>query len=162
MWNVAVFLALLTATSGYALLRGGGPERVAAIIMLVAVVSSGFVASSYRGAFAQRETGIFLVDLAMFGAAILLALRAERFWPICMAALIGVGLQLQVLSWVAPHPHRQVYKVLHALNAYPVLFVLAVGTARHRWRLAKTGADKDWSSSSIRFWGWMRELRPKS
>jgi hypothetical protein len=67
-----------------------------------------------------------------------------------MAALLGLGLQLQVLSWVAPHPNRQVYKVLHALNAYPVLLVLAAGTRRHRRRLARDGADRNWSSFSSR------------
>jgi hypothetical protein len=150
VWNVFLYLTLLTATFGYALWRGGAPEKIAAGIILGAVLASGLVASSYRGAFAEREIGIFVVDVTMFGAAVLLALRAERFWPICMAALLGLGLQLQVLSWVAPHPNRQVYKVLHALNAYPVLLVLAAGTRRHRRRLARDGADRNWSSFSSR------------
>lgn len=150
MWNVAVYLMLLTATCFYALRRGGAPERVAATIILAAVGLSGIVASSYRGAFAGREMGIFLVDLGMFVAATGLALRAERFWPICLAALLGLGVQLQLLSWLAPPSGRHVYKVLHALNAYPVLLVLAVGTWRHRVRLIATGADKSWSSFSRR------------
>jgi len=95
------------------------------------------------------EIGILIVDMMMFGALTLLALRAERFWPICMAALLGLSLQLQLMSWMAPQ-NRQVYKVLHALNAYPVLLVLAIGTRRHRSRLAQTGADKSWSSFSSR------------
>lgn len=150
MWNVAVYLTLLTATCSYALWRGGPPERTAAAIILAAVILSGLVASSYRGAFAAREVGILLVDLVMFGAATILALRAERFWPLCMAALLGLGLQLQLLSWVAPESGRQVYKVLHALNAYPVLLVLVTGTWRHRRRLAGAGADASWSSFSSR------------
>lgn len=150
MWNVAIYLILLVATCSYALGRGGPPERIAAAIILAAVLLSGLVASSYRGAFAQREVGIFLVDLVMFGAATLLALRAERFWPLCLAALLGLGVQLQLLSWLAPESGRQVYKVLHALNAYPVLLVLAMGTWRHRGRLAVTGADTSWSSFSSR------------
>jgi hypothetical protein len=150
MGNVAVYLVLLTATCSYALWRGGPPERIAAGIILAAVFASGLVASSYRGAFAQREVGIFLVDLMMFGAATVLALRAERFWPLCLAALLGLGAQLQLLSWLAPESGRQVYKVLHALNAYPVLLVLAAGTWRHRGLLAATGADASWSSFSSR------------
>lgn len=148
MWNVVIYLPLLAATSYYALRRGGPPERIVAAIILGAVASTALVASSYRGAFAQREVGIFLVDLAMFGIATILALRAERFWPICLAALLGLGLQLQLLSWIAPHSSRQVYKVLHALNAYAVLLVLAVGTWRHRRRLTESGADRSWSDFS--------------
>jgi hypothetical protein len=150
VWNVALYLPLLAASCCYALWRGGPPERVAAGIILAAVAMSALVAGSYRSAFAQRETGIFLVDLAMFGAATLLAVRAERFWPLCMAALLGLGLQLQLLSWAAPESGRQVYKVLHALNAYPVLLLLVAGTRRHRMRLAAAGADTSWSSFSSR------------
>lgn len=146
VWNVFLYLGLLTVCSAYALCRGGPPERIAAGIILAAVALSGLVASSYRGAFAQREFGIFAVDLAMFGGAVALALRAERFWPLCFAALLGLGLQLQILSWISPHPNARVYKVLHALDAYPVLFVVAVGTWRHRRRLAREGADRSWSS----------------
>lgn len=150
MWNVVLYLTLLSMTCSYALWRGGLPERLAASIILAAVAASVLVASSYRGAFAQREIGIFLVDLAMFGAVTMLALRAERFWPLCMAALLGLGLQLQLLSMVAPESGRQVYKVLHALNAYPVLLLLAIGTRRHRHRLSAGGVDISWSSFSSR------------
>jgi hypothetical protein len=148
VWNVVLYLTLLTICCSYALWRGGAPERIAAAIILVAVAMSALVASSYHRAFAQREIGIFIVDVVMFGAATALALRAERFWPLCMAALLGLGLELQMLSWIAPHPHRQVYKVLHALNAYPVLLVLAVGTWRHGKRRAELGADESWSRFS--------------
>lgn len=148
MWNVLVYLTLLTICCSYALGKGGAPERIGAAIILIAVALSALVASSYRGAFAQREMGIFLVDVAMFGAATALALRAERLWPLCLAALLGLGLELQILSWMAPH--RQVYKVLHALNAYPVLLVLAVGTWRHQRRLTLGGVDRNWSCFSSR------------
>ncbi|MDF7774279.1 hypothetical protein P1X14_03375 [Sphingomonas sp. AOB5] len=148
MWNVAVYLMLLVATCLYAGSRGGAPERIATAIILGAVALTYVAAKQWRWAFTSRETGILAVDIVMLVAVVLLAMRADRYWPIWMAAFLGLGIELQFVMWAAPERHVEIYRVLHFWNAYPTLLLLAIGTWRHRTRLAQNGADPSWSNFS--------------
>jgi hypothetical protein len=161
MWNVFAYLGLLLATCGYALARGGAPERIGAAIVFGAVVLSMAALGRPLGHFASRETGVLIVDITMLLAVVTLALKAERYWPMWMAAFLGLGLELQFVMWVDPNGHREIYKVLHFWDAYPTLLILALGTARHRLRVARDGADASWSDFSRRCPSPLRTTSPQ-
>lgn len=148
MWNVVAYLALLIGTCIYAGTRGGAPERIAVAIIIGAVAMTYLAGSHWRVVFSSRETGILLVDIAMLAAVVVLALRADRYWPLWMAAFLGLGIELQFVMWAAPRQHLEIYKVLHFWNAYPTLILLLIGTWRHRQRIARFGADASWSDFS--------------
>ncbi|WP_404337856.1 hypothetical protein AB2M62_03515 [Sphingomonas sp. MMS12-HWE2-04] len=148
MANVMFFVALTSLCCVYALIVGGAPERIATGIVILACCLTVTVASDYRWVFRTREVGIFVVDVAMFLAVLALSLRAERYWPLCMAMLLGLGLLMHLMMWFGPLHSRQITKIVHAWSAYPSILLIPIGAFRHRQRVMATGKDKSWSAFS--------------
>ncbi len=85
--NVLVYLVVLLLCCLYAVTRGGLPERLAVLILVVAIIASHFapVAGQYR--FQKMEVGLLAVDSGMFLSTMLLSLRAQRYWPMWLSAV---------------------------------------------------------------------------
>lgn len=104
-------------------------------MVIAAVAASAIVGSSGKVLFAQREVRLFTVDAILCIGFVALALKRERLWTLWAAALLALSIELQLAIWIAPVGDlRNVYLLLHALNAYPLLALLAVATARHHQR----------------------------
>jgi len=114
--------------------------------IVIAVFATAAVAS--HRIFGSREVGVFAVDTLLTLFVVTLALLAERFWLLWLAAILIVSLLLQLAIWYAPLYYRDVYLILHAMSAYPTLMLILVGTLRHRHRLQKAGHDPSWSKSN--------------
>lgn len=147
MWNVVVFIALFGGTATFAMIKGGAPERVAASILLVAALADFTLVSIVSSPLGDRNASILVLDLATAIAVIVVALHAERLWPMPMASFLIVGVQLQLGVWLAPVHHRQVYVVAHAFSAYPVIALLIAGTFRHMRRV-RSGRELAWTWSA--------------
>jgi hypothetical protein len=65
MLRIAIFLILLLGTCGYALWRGGAPERIAAGAMLAATVGSALARSEVQHRFVDIEVGLFAIDVLL-------------------------------------------------------------------------------------------------
>lgn len=141
--NVVVFNTVLAVVCGYALWRGGAPERIAAALFAGAAAMT--YLSMYAYAFRAISETYLLLDLGLFAAIAILSLWADRFWPIWVAALQLVVLAAHGVR--ASHPDLMpfVYYVATAKLAYPMILMLAIGTMRHRERLSRWGSDLDWS-----------------
>lgn len=150
MVNVVVFYVTLVGTCAYALLRGGPPERIGAGIFIAATVLTGIAASSSRPGFQSMEAGILLVDAAMFVAFLVLALRAQRFWPLWMTGLQAVQVAGHAARLVDPEMIPWAYAIAQGFWSYPMMALLILGTWRHRQRLKRFGVDNSWVSSSTR------------
>jgi hypothetical protein len=148
--NVQIFYAIFALCVGYALAKGGPPERTGAAIMVVAYLLSSILLSAPSGRFGSVELGIFYVDLAILIAFIVLALRAERYWPLWVAALQIIGVGGHLVKLVDLGTVRGAYAFLLAVWSYPQLLLLAIGTYRHQQRLARNSADPSWSTFSAR------------
>ncbi len=104
-------------------------------MIVAAVAASAIVGSSGEVLFAQREVRLFTVDAILCIGFIALALKRERLWTLWAAALLALSIELQLAIWIAPVGDlRNVYLLLHALNAYPLLALLAAATARQHQR----------------------------
>jgi hypothetical protein len=145
MLHTIVFNALLLASCGYALWRGAAPERAAAAIMLAATLATVAALRAGPNRFATVETGVFAVDIVTFVAFTALALRAQRYWPMWLAALQLDALVTHLAMLLAPRTMPWAYAVLIAGWSYPSLLLLAAGTMRHRQRLSRYGDDPAWS-----------------
>jgi hypothetical protein len=145
-----LFLALLAACCAYAFLRGAAPERIGAAFYALACILSFAVVSAPPVRFRSLEVGIFLVDCALFVAFVLLALRANRFWPIWVSGLLGLGVLGHIAEWLGPRVIPWAYAAILSIWSYPVLLLIAIGTRAHRLRLVRNGADPSWSRSSSR------------
>lgn len=145
MSHINVFLAILTLCSIYAWLRGGAPERIGASIMMTGFLATLFAAPQSAN-FQQVLFGVLLIDAVMFASFVLLALRAERYWPMWMAALIGFGLFGHGLKGLMPGTLPIIYMIAHVFSGYPTIALLAIATHRHQKRLRRSGTDRSWST----------------
>jgi hypothetical protein len=145
------YFSLLFGCWAYALLRGGAPEKVGNSIMLVGSVLTVLAVSGPATRFASVEVGIFAVDAATLVAFLILALRAERIWPLWVTALQGIGTAGHALRLADPSLIRWGYAFALAFWSYPMLLLLVLGTWSHQRRLARFGVDRSWSSSSDRW-----------
>lgn len=141
--NVVVFNLVLLAVCGYALWRGGGPERIAAALFAGAAAIT--YASMYDYGFRAISELYLLLDFGLFVAIALLSLWADRFWPIWVAALQLVVLATHGVRASHPELLPFIYYVATAKLAYPMILLLALGTLRHRARVSRWGSDLDWS-----------------
>jgi hypothetical protein len=143
-----VFVALMLACCAYAYVCGGAPERIGAAIFLVGSVVTYVVLEmspiNYRGV----EVGVFVVDVATFLAFVALALRANRFWPLWVSALLGLGVVGHLARLLQPQVIPWAYAVVLSIWSYPILLVIALGTRAHHQRMKRSGADRSWTRSS--------------
>jgi hypothetical protein len=150
MVKLVLFDGLLVLCCGYAFLRGGTPERIAAAIFFVGNALT-WVATSYSGnRFGSVEVGVLIVDLGCLVGFMVLALRAERYWPLWVTALQIIGTAGHAVKLAAPDMIPWGYAFLLAAGSYPMLLLIALGTFRHQLRLARHGVDPSWSTFSAR------------
>lgn len=145
MWFVMTFAILFVASCGYALWRGGTPERLVALLMIVGALLTMLAAPAWRWTSAGVDWGIFLVDLAVLLGLMAVALHANRFWPIWMSAVHGLSVLGHISVLVAPDISPLFYATLSMGSAWPAQLLLLIGTLRHHRRVLAGVADPDWT-----------------
>jgi FtsH-binding integral membrane protein len=144
-----IFMGLWLTSCGYAAVRGGAPERIAAGAQFGAGVLTIVLSIALRpvaGAYASLEVGVALTDLALFGVVSAIALTSTRFWPLLQASMLGCGLLGHIAKPLAPDILPKAYYAVVAIWGYPNVLLLAVATWRHQLRLARYGIDHAWVS----------------
>jgi hypothetical protein len=150
MVDVSFYWIFLALCSIYILTQGGPPERVAIAIAITASALSLFVGLlDWEGRYRSMLAGVFLVDVATLLAFGILALRADRFWPLWITGIHLIGVATHFAKLLDPSIVPRVYGATQALWAYPILLIIAIGAARHRRRLKRLGADTSWNSSFV-------------
>ena len=150
MLNTIVYLVLLIACCVYACLRGGAPERIAAAIIAVGSVLTYAAMPTAATSYHSVRLDAFLIDLACLAGFLILALRAERYWPLWVTALQIIGIAGHGVKLADPDVIRRAFAFALAFWSYPMLLLIALGTWRHQVRLARFGTDPSWSSFSAR------------
>jgi hypothetical protein len=143
--NVATYFGLLVGGWIYAILRGGAPERIGVTILLVASLVTGAVAWGPRDLFATVASDVLLIDVVTSAAYVVLALRAERFWPFWVAALQILTALGHLVKLADPGMLRSAYQFMVVFWSYPMILFMVVGTCRHRRRIFRFGHDEAWS-----------------
>ncbi|MGH1560969.1 hypothetical protein ACRAWD_31170 [Caulobacter segnis] len=92
-------------TAGLALWRGGWPERLAGVAMILAWFATYFL-YNYHQKFGP-QTAMFLVDLALMLVLLFIALRSNRWWPMWACGFHGLSLTLMLATLADPRiPNR--------------------------------------------------------
>lgn len=148
--RTAIFLLLLAAALGYALWKGGGPEKSMAAILGAMLLSDQALHLFVPVHYAMVDQGHLVIDI--FGAmtAIALALFAHRFWPMLAAVLQILPLIAHFCRAVDLAMHPAAYMVMQVAASWLLPPLLVLATLRHRRRLAATGSDRSWQSFSRR------------
>jgi hypothetical protein len=142
------FAALLFPCIAYAFLAGGAPERIGAAVYALAAVGSHLIMLTHGDRWLSIEVGVFIVDVLLFISFTILALRANRFWPLWVSALLGLGVLGHLARLGGPGMYWWAYVVTLTIWSYPILGLIALGTWAHRRRLARNGVDPSWSNFS--------------
>lgn len=145
MLRILIFFTLLITVCGYAIWRGGKPERLAGIAFLLAVAGTAASYSDYPARFGEAEVGVLVVDSLLWIVLFGISLKADRGWPLALAGLQLATVCFHIAKLVKPDLIPVAYAALIALYSYPMLLLLAVGVFRHQRRLKKQGYDLDWS-----------------
>jgi len=148
------FPALLLICCLYAFVAGGSPERIGAASYAIACIATRLLFATQSTKFRSFEFGVFIVDVLVFVAFAMLALRANRFWPIWISALLGLGVLAHLARWAGPGTIPWAYQLVASVWSYPILAIIALGVFNHQRRLKQFGTDRSWSSS------WARSAPP--
>lgn len=145
MERVILFSILQLVASGYAVARGGAPERVVGLSLLLAFVLSMVLQQPMAERFVTVEWSMLAVDLGLLAILLVVALHADRFWPLWVAAFHALGTGAHMVRGFDHGIEPVAYAILLASWSYPIMILLAVGTLRHAERRKRHGEDLDWS-----------------
>ena len=142
------FLVPLVLCTIYALTFGGAPERLGASAFAFASVGSHLILINTTGRWQGVEFGVFIVDALLFLAFLVIAWRADRFWPVWISALLGLGVLGHIVRWAGADVFWWAYAVVLTIWSYPILGILVIGTFCHQRRLRRHGSDASWLKRS--------------
>ena len=148
MERVVLFAVLLLLASGYAVARGGAPERVVGLSLLLAFALSILLQQPLASRFLTVEWGVLGVDLALLVVLLAVALHADRFWPLWVTAFHALGTGGHLVRGLDHGIEPIAYAILLASWSYPMMALLVLGTMRHAVRQRRLGQDLDWSRAS--------------
>lgn len=145
--SLPLFLALLLGCCGYAWWRGGAPERWAAGLQLGAFAVDFTLNRLVDGStYASMQVGSAVLDTTLLTALVLLAWRSTRFWPLWLAGWQLAAVMAHLAKGLDPGMVPTGYALQSAIWAYPMLVATAIGTWRHRRRVAAGRPDEPWKA----------------
>lgn len=144
MTYLFIFYAGQILATGFALWRGGAPERIVGIMMVLAAIGSTMTSYDHRFFQDVNMMGV-AVDLGFLCGLLAVAARADRFWPMYIAALHLLGLGIHGVRAFDPGILPVVYARAPAAVGYPMLALLVAGTIRHSQRLRAGMPERAWS-----------------
>ena len=120
-----LMISALFSSSAMAWKWGGLDEKLAAMGFLLATATSVLANQNH---YEHTETGVLAIDILLFVALLVLALRSDRFWPMWAAAFQMVGTMVHIASMTETGDFAWAYAVGLVFWSYPVVIALMVGT----------------------------------
>ncbi len=147
-WIVLTSLALFAASSGYALWRGGPPERIAAKIVIVWILTDvGYHLLFGPSGFVFVDPAHLVIDGAELVAIVWLALRANRVWPVWAAAAQVMTFLGHLVVLAGQSGINYAYWAMTQLPPYIQLTALLLGAVAHARRFERIGPYRSWRFS---------------
>lgn len=123
-WQVSAFTTV-AITFFIALKWGGIDEKIAALVLVVAVFATNIVTD---GSYDHTETNVLVVDISVFFGLLVLALRSDRFWPLWAAAFQLVATMVHIGSISQTGDFSWAYYFALTFWSFPVFIALMAGT----------------------------------
>jgi len=135
-----VSLASLLVCCGLALWRGGRPERIAGLAMILAWFASPLVQDA--GQRLGPQAGVFIVDIVLLLVLLVLALASDRWWPMAATGFQGVVTLTHLAAAIDTQIAPRAYYVAGSLLSYLTMGALLLG-ARNASRRAKAPPERE-------------------
>jgi hypothetical protein len=142
--SIAIF-AIFILAGVIAWKRGGPPERFATAIIVTWIAADASYHLMFGPSGFDRVDPVHLVlDGAMLGAIVWLALRANRVWPLFAAAAQLMCFSSHIAVMITPEGARRAYWAMSQLPQYIQLTALLAGAAAHARRERLIGPYRSW------------------
>lgn len=130
--------------------KGTGPERASAAVLLGMVLIH--IAFRDVGAvdavFMTLDPVGFLIDTGGLAAFFWIGIRANRFYPLVLAAAQLVSFLAHLVRMLVEPISSLAYYLLAAVPFWFQLFVLAGGVVHHAYRVSRIGSYPAWRPSA--------------
>ena len=141
-------LALFAAASSYALWRGGPPERFAAKIVILWILTDvGYHVLFGPSGFTVVDPAHLVIDGAELVAITWVALQANRIWPVWAAAAQLMTFSGHLVVMISGTGWNYAYWAMTQLPPYIQLFALVCGVVFHARRFRRIGHYRSWRLS---------------
>jgi hypothetical protein len=133
MLHIALALlydVILAIVCGTALVWGGRPERIGAVINLVASIATTALQLSDAGNFAPAALPIIMIDAIVVCCFCWLSVTTIRFWPLWAGGFAVTNLYTELFGALRPHVPLFPYQTGLGTYAYLALGALALATYR--------------------------------
>ncbi len=154
MVTADVSWALMSLVCSYALVRGGRPERIGAVVNVAgSLVTAVLRVSLPSFVWLPGALSVLLIDVMVAACFFWLAVTTIRFWPIWAAGFALSDILMSVGTALLPHVRLFAYHTWIGAYAYLALGALALGTYRLRRDadpVVRNGSRKLWLSMNQR------------
>lgn len=144
-----IFVALLAAVVLYAFRRGGAPERWTAAMFVVAGTATLALHSPWPARYVGLETSVLVIDVTLLSGLMVVAVRADRFWPLAMAAFQTMAVGAHAAKALDLRLGAGAYQQALVFWSYATLPLLALAVWRRGRRIARGRGLKDWSGPDV-------------
>lgn len=141
MIRIALFYTVQTLITYVAVRRGGAPERIVGFSLLAATLATALIPFEPQHIFRSVNWHALYIDTALLAVLLIIAARADRYWPLWLAALQVVTIGVHGVRAYDPFFLPIVYARVTGEIAYPMLAVLLAGIVRH----VRRPGEPDWS-----------------
>jgi hypothetical protein len=144
--RIAAYTALLLIVVGYAIHRGGEPERSGAAVLLW--LSFGtflfrpFIALNYL----SIDMGTLIVDLVGLAGFLYLGLKIDRTWTIWACSAQVIAVTGHVVRYMQLQEAPLAYAVMIRGPAYIQCLALLIGTLAYRRKGLKAASSTSWQT----------------
>jgi hypothetical protein len=143
------FLTGLLLIVSYALWRGGAPERADALVFVLMAVFQFSGRLFFDRVFSTVDLLGFATDLLALAGFTLIALQANRIWPLFIAAMQLLSCVSHFGREVSDKVEPLVYAVLMAGPTAVGQVILLAGTLAHRRRIKRGIRMESWTPGTV-------------
>lgn len=123
-------LAVLLIACGLGAWRGGWPERIAAAAMMLAWFATALFLNGTQ--IIGPQATVMIIDLALFGVLLAIALTSDRWWPLWASAFHGLSVVLGVAMLADPKIWSAAGFIAGNIFSYLTLLALLIGSLLRR------------------------------
>lgn len=150
-YRFVVQIALFVCVAIWAFRKGGQPEKACAATFLGMAAGDRLYHALITRAYELETVDLwhFGLDIAVLAALIPIALRANRLYPMLLAAFQIIAVNAHIARDAFTQITPFAYAVMYIMPSYAQLIILACGVGAHVRRHDRFGPYRDWRSSAL-------------